>query len=89
MGYYMKNAIGIFHIISHINKIQPYEIKHPQVDMSQGSSSSSSWCLGRAAVCDCGTPWTFLLPFFDIGYDMKNFISIFIFYHTFFLMSMV
>ena len=19
--------------------------------------------LGRAAVCDCGTPWTFLLPF--------------------------
>ena len=24
---------------------------------------SSSWCLGRAAVCDCGTPWTFLLPF--------------------------
>ena len=25
---------------------------------------SSSSCLGRAAVCDCGTPWTFLLPFF-------------------------
>ena len=25
--------------------------------------SSSFWCLGRAAVCDCGTPWTFLLPF--------------------------
>ena len=24
----------------------------------------SSWCLGRAAVCDCGTPWTFLLRFF-------------------------
>ena len=24
---------------------------------------SSSWCLGKAAVCDCGTPWTFLLPF--------------------------
>ena len=23
----------------------------------------SSWCLGRIAVCDCGTPWTFLLPF--------------------------
>ena len=20
--------------------------------------------LGRAVVCDCGTPWTFLLPFF-------------------------
>ena len=27
------------------------------------SVSSSSWCLGRAAVCDCGTPWTFLLSF--------------------------
>ena len=22
------------------------------------------WCLGRAAVCDCGTAWTFLLPFY-------------------------
>ena len=31
------------------------------------SVSSSSWCLGRAAVCDCGTPWTFLLPF--LGYN--------------------
>ena len=29
-----------------------------------GFISSSSWCLGRAAVCDCGTPCTFLLPFF-------------------------
>ena len=28
------------------------------------SVSSSSWGLGRAAVCDCGTPWTFLLPYF-------------------------
>ena len=28
------------------------------------SVSSSSWGLGRASVCDCGTPWTFLLPFF-------------------------
>ena len=27
------------------------------------SVSSSSWCLGRAVVCDCGTPWTFLLPY--------------------------
>ena len=25
---------------------------------------SSSWGLGRTAVSDCGTPWTFLLPFF-------------------------
>ena len=28
------------------------------------SVSSSSWCLGTAAVCDCGTPWTFLLSLF-------------------------
>ena len=28
------------------------------------SVSSSSWCLGRAAVCDCGTPWTFLFFLF-------------------------
>ena len=28
------------------------------------SVSSSSWGLGNAAVCDCGTPWTFLLLFF-------------------------
>ena len=21
-----------------------------------------SLCLGKAAVCDCGTPWTFLIP---------------------------
>ena len=27
------------------------------------SVSSSSWCLGRAAVYDCDTHWTFLLPF--------------------------
>ena len=27
---------------------------------------SSSWGLGRCAVCDCGTPWTFLLPFFPL-----------------------
>ena len=27
------------------------------------SVSSSSWGLGRVAVWDCVTPWTFLLPF--------------------------
>ena len=27
---------------------------------------SSSWCLGTAAVCDCGTHWSLLLPFFHI-----------------------
>ena len=31
------------------------------------SVSSFSWCLGRAAVCDCGTPWTFLLPFYSVN----------------------
>ena len=29
------------------------------------SVSSSSWGLGRAAVCDCGTSWTFLLLFYS------------------------
>ena len=28
------------------------------------SVSSSSWCLGRAAVCDCGTPGFFSYPFY-------------------------
>ena len=32
------------------------------------SVSSSSWGLGGAAVCDCGTPWTFLLPCFTFIY---------------------
>ena len=31
------------------------------------SVSSSSWDLGRAAVCDCGTPWTFFFFFFFGG----------------------
>ena len=39
--------------------------------------SSSFRCLGRAAVCDCGTPWTFLLHFFPISYsgnkDMRGY----------------
>ena len=38
------------------------------------SVSSSFWCLGRAAVCDCGTPRTFL-PFFF-------FFFVFIFYYS-------
>ena len=33
------------------------------------SVSSSAWCLGRAAVCDCVTPWTFLLPFLQVLYS--------------------
>ena len=31
---------------------------------STGDKNTNSWGLVRAAVCDCGTPWTFLLPFF-------------------------
>ena len=41
------------------------------VNMTWLAVSSSSWCLGRAAVCDCGTPRTFLLPFFCIAPDKK------------------
>ena len=38
------------------------------------SVSSSSWGLGRTAVCDCGTPWTFFLPVFDT--DLSKIIEI-------------
>ena len=37
------------------------------------SVSSSSWGLGRAAVCDCGTPWAFLLPFYKALLQLANF----------------
>ena len=36
------------------------------------SVSSSSWGLGRAAVCDCGTPWTFLLPCFATNSSINH-----------------
>ena len=36
------------------------------------SVSSSSWSLGWAAFCDCGTPWTFLLPFFFLPMEQIN-----------------
>ena len=36
------------------------------------SVSSSSWGLGRAAVCDYGTPWTFLFLFFFIFFFIQN-----------------
>ena len=38
------------------------------MDLSVSSSSSG---LGRAAVCDCGTPWTFLLPFLPAHWKIK------------------
>ena len=47
------------------------------------SVSSSSWCLGRAAVCDCGTPLTFLLLFFVMNRLIR--ISILCHFVTFFL----
>ena len=40
------------------------------------SVSSSYWCLGRAAVCDCGTPWTVLLPFFGLIFLLFSFSSL-------------
>ena len=36
------------------------------------SVSSSFWCLGRAAVCDCGILWTFLLPFVFYSSDRSK-----------------
>ena len=39
------------------------------------SVSFSSWYLGRAAVCDCGTPWTFLLPLEIYRYLLVSAIS--------------
>ena len=41
------------------------------------SVSSSSWCLGRAAVCDCGTPWNFLLPFLSLCFCSSSFLFFF------------
>ena len=40
------------------------------------SVSSSSWCLGRAAVCDYGTPWTFHLPFFFFFFYLYHSLNI-------------
>ena len=38
------------------------------------SVPSSSWCLGRAAVCDCGTPWKSLNFFSDVAFGISSFI---------------
>ena len=40
---------------------------------------SSFWCLGRAAICDCGTPWTFLLPFFLLWRSLDFSLTFFLF----------
>ena len=40
------------------------------------SVSSCAWCLGRVAVCNCGIPWTFLLPCFEqLFLQETNFVS--------------
>ena len=46
------------------------------------SVSSSSWCLGRATVCDCGTPWTFLLLFSVSSNDVQLLIIVQLFKQT-------
>ena len=35
------------------------------------SALPSSWCLGRAAICDCGTPWTFSLTLFGASVGLR------------------
>ena len=45
----------------------PFVFLFPMILIYTSLVSSSSWCLGRAAVCNCGTHWTFLLPLFCIG----------------------
>ena len=32
----------------------------------------SSWCLGRAAACNCGTPWTFFYLFYRVTLYRPN-----------------
>ena len=36
-----------------------------ETSLKHVSFVSFAWCLGRAAACDCGTPWTFLLHFLN------------------------
>ena len=40
------------------------------------SVSSSSWGLGRAVVCDCGSTWTFLLPFLNFVINQRVILSL-------------
>ena len=49
----------------------------------------SSWCRVLAAVCDCGTPWTFLLNFYQakIGRKCCEHDSAFIFDSMFFKLA--
>ena len=38
--------------------------------------AGKAWCLGRAAVCDCGTPWTFLLTLFFAPVDLSDAVTV-------------
>ena len=46
----------------------------------------SSWGLGRAAVCDCGTPWTFLLPLLYEAICFKPCLLLFFFSGKYFIL---
>ena len=43
----------------------------------------SSWCRGLAAVCDSGTPWTFLLTFFFVLFCFLFFCFVFSFLYLY------
>ena len=50
---------------------------------------SFSWCLGLAVVCDCGTPWTFLLTGLKDSNQTIGKTTEFIFYYFFLNMNTV
>ena len=52
-------------------------LRKKRANLSAFRVSSSSWCLGRAATCNCGALWTFSLPCFHskIPEWAKNYIS--------------
>ena len=59
---YTKHALRPY-IGSKINHIRHF-IKIPFINKGiEFIDFSSSWCLGRAAVCDCRIPWTSLFRF--------------------------
>ena len=50
-----------------VDRIYPTELQLNRANSSDTEAPClDSWGLGRAAVCDCCTPWTFLLPFLNL-----------------------
>ena len=47
-----------------MGNVYTYTKHYCETSLKHVSFVSFTWFLGRAAACDCGTPWTFLLPFF-------------------------